>query len=122
MLIILAAAAALAGCKKESHTIIAGPPNDFDTNVSNTPVALPPSVTASKDYRCTDNKVVYVDWLSDGKTANVRTEQAGSPTQVASPAPGKPMTAPGGYSVEGKSTDSSVKIAIPGHPSQVCKG
>ena len=119
MLIILAAAVTLTGCKK--HTIVAGPPNDYDTNVSNTPVALPPSVTASKSYRCDDNKIVYVDWLSDNKSANVRTVKDGSPTQVTAPEPGKPMTAAGGYSVEGKSSDSSIKIAIPGHPAQSCK-
>jgi hypothetical protein len=122
MLIMLAAAAALAGCKKESHTIIAGPPNDYDTNVSKTPVPLPPSVTASKVYRCSDNSIVYVDWLSDNKSANVRTKPGGNPTQVTAPEPGKPMTAAGGYSIEGKSSDASVKIAVPGHPAQSCKG
>lgn len=122
MLIMLAAATALAGCNKESHTIVAGPPGDNDTNVaSNAPIALPPSVTSSKVYRCADDKVVYVDWLSDNKSANVRTDKAGSPTQVTTADPTKPMTAPGGYSVEGKASDSAVKIAIPGHPAQSCK-
>ena len=123
LLITLAAAAALAGCNKESHTIVAGGPevNDPATNATEGPVALPPSIVASKIYRCTDNKVVYVDWLSDNKTANVRTEQGGSPTQVSSAGAGKPMTAPGGYSVEGAATASSAKIAVPGHPAQSCK-
>jgi hypothetical protein len=122
LLITLAAAAALAGCNKESHTIVAGPPGDNLSNVAaNGPVALPPSVTASKIYRCADNQVVYVDWLSDGKTANVRTEKSGSPTQVTAPAAGQPMTGPAGYSVEGTSADASAKIAVPGHPAQVCK-
>lgn len=120
MLIILAAAAALAGCNKESHTIVAGPPGDQDTNVSK-PIALPPSVTSSNTYRCADNKIVYVDWLSDNKSANVRTDKAGSPTQVTTAEPGKPMTAAGGYSVEGKPSDAAVKIAVPGHPAQSCK-
>jgi hypothetical protein len=123
LLITLAAVAALAGCNKESHTIVAGPPGENDTNVvaTNGPVALPPSITASKIYRCADNKVVYVDWLSDGKTANVRTDKGGSPTQVTATAAGKPMTAPGGYSVEGSATASEAKIAVPGHPAQSCK-
>ena len=122
LLITLAAAAALAGCNKQDHTIVAGPPGDNDVNVaSNGPVALPPSISASKIYRCADNKVVYVDWLSDGKTANVRTEQAGPPTQVTAAQPGQPMTAPGGYSVEGSATAPSAKIGVPGHPAQSCK-
>jgi hypothetical protein len=123
LLIIFAATAALAGCNKESHTIVAGGPDEGnDTNVvANAPVALPPSITASKIYRCADNKVVYVDWLSDNKTANVRTEQGGSPTQVTAAEPGKPLTAAGGYSVDGTSSASSAKIAVPGHPAQSCK-
>ena len=66
LLITLAAAAALAGCNK-GHTIVAGDDTgDNDTNVAaNTPIALPPSITASKIYRCADDQVVYVDWLSD---------------------------------------------------------
>jgi hypothetical protein len=121
LLITLAAAAALAGCNKENHTIVAGPPGD-NAAVSNTPVALPPSVVSTKVYRCADDKIVYVDWLSDNKSANIRTDKGGSPTQVTTADPGKPMTAQGGYSLEGTSSASSVKIAVPGHPSQTCKG
>lgn len=122
MLIMLASAAALAGCNKESHTIVAGDTGDNETNIaSKGPVALPPAVTSSKVYRCADNKIVYVDWLSDNKSANIRTEKEGSPTQVASAEPGKPMIATGGYTLDGKASDASVKIGIPGHPSQSCK-
>ena len=122
LLITLAAATALAGCNKESHTIVAGgPPGDDINAAANAPVALPPSITASKIYRCADNTVVYVDWLSDGKTANVRTEKGGTPTQVVAPEAGKPMTGPAGYSVEGSASASTAKIAVPGHPAQSCK-
>jgi hypothetical protein len=122
LLITLAATAALAGCNKENHTIVAGPDGETATNAAaNAPVALPPSVTASKIYRCADNKVVYVDWLSNNTTANVRTDKGGSATQVTTAEPGKPMTAAGGYSLEGTASASSVKIAIPGHPAQSCK-
>ena len=122
LLITLAAAAALAGCNKQSHTIVAGGPDDSDTNAaSNGPVALPPSVASSKIYRCADNKIVYVDWLSDNKSANVRSDKDGTPTQVTAADEGKPMSAAGGYSVEGTAAASSVKIAVPGHPAQSCK-
>jgi hypothetical protein len=123
LLIALVAAAALAGCNKENHTIVAGgpEPEPAANAATNTPVALPPSIIASKIYRCADNKVVYVDWLSDNKTANVRTEQGGSPTQVSASQAGKPMTAAGGYSLEGSPTAGSAKIAVPGHPAQSCK-
>lgn len=119
LILALAATAALAGCHK--HTIVAGgPPSDEDQNVSNAPVALPPSIVATKLYRCADNSVVTVDYLSDNKSANVHVGKATASTQVTAPEPGKPMTAAGGYSVEGSATSSSAKIAVPGHPSQTC--
>lgn len=119
----LVAAAALAGCKPTTID----PNNDSDTaNASNVtangPVALPPSIVASKIYRCADNKVVYVDYLSDGKTANIRTQQDGAPTQVTAAEAGKPMTAAGGYSLTGNAqSPATATIAVPGHPSQTCK-
>jgi hypothetical protein len=85
LLITLAAAAALAGCNKENHTIVAGPPDD-DQNATHAPVALPPSITASKVYRCADNEVVYVNWMSDG-SANVKTEANGPVTAVPAGSP-----------------------------------
>jgi hypothetical protein len=123
LLITLAAAAALAGCNKQSHTIVAGPPEYNDPNAAaNGPVTLPPAVAASKTYRCDDDTIVYVDWLADNKSANIRTDKGGVPTQVTTPAPGKPMTAAGGYSLDGTASASSVKIAVPGHAAQSCKG
>jgi len=73
LFIILAAAAALAGCNNSDHTIVAGPDTgDTASNAAaNGPVALPPSIQASKSYRCHDNQLVYVDWMSDG-TARVK--------------------------------------------------
>jgi hypothetical protein len=122
LLIMLAATAALAGCNKDNHTIVAGGPDvDNQANVAaNGPVALPPSITATKIYRCADNKIVYVDWMSDNKSANIRTDKGGSSTQVTAAEAGKPMTGAGGYSLEGTSSAKSVKIAVPGHPSQTC--
>jgi uncharacterized lipoprotein len=79
LLIALCAAAALAGCNKEDHTIGS---EDGDTNAaaSNSPMTLPPSITASKSYRCKDNHLVYVDWMSDG-SARVKSkrDEVGTP-------------------------------------------
>lgn len=121
LLITLAAVAALAGC--HPTTIDPNKDNSADANTSatNSAIALPPSVVSTKTYRCADNKIVYVDWLSDNKSANLRTDKEGSPTQVTAAEAGKPMSAAGGYSLEGASSDASVKIAIPGHPAQSCK-
>ena len=68
-IISLAAAAALAGCNSKGHTITADPTGD--NIAANAPVPLPPSITSSKSYRCKDNQLIYVDWMSDG-TARVK--------------------------------------------------
>lgn len=122
LLLTLAAAAALAGCNKQSHTIVSDPnqPLDMNTPVANTNVQLPPAILATKVYRCADNSLVTVDYLADNKSANVRTGKDTTSTQVTAPAAGKPMTAAGGYSVEGTASASSAKIAVPGHPAQTC--
>ncbi len=121
-ILTLAAAAALAGCNKESHTIVAGPDVDDGNKVTaNANVQLPPSIIATKLYRCADNSVVTVDYLSDNKSANVHNAKGVAVTQVTATEPGKPMTAGGGYSVDGSPTSSSAKISVPGHASQSCK-
>ena len=121
LLITLVAAAALAGCNTSDHTIGGTDANDGNNVAANAAVTLPPSIIASKIYRCADNKVVYVDYMSDGKSANVRTEQGGAATPVMSAEAGKPMTGPDGYAVSGSATSGTAKIAVPGHPSQSCK-
>jgi hypothetical protein len=120
LLLTLVAATALAGCHK--HTIVeGGPPSDTNANAAaNANVQLPPSIVATKLYRCTDNSVVTVDYLSDNKSGNVRAGKDTASVQVTAAAPGQPMTAPNGYSVEGSPTSSSAKIAVPGHPAQTC--
>lgn len=120
-LLMLAAAAALAGCNKESHTIVAGPPSyDDDANAAaNANVELPPAIVATKIYRCADNAVVTVNYLSDNKSANVLMDKA-SPVRVTTDDPTKPMTAEGGYSVEGSPTSGTAKITVPGHAAQSC--
>ena len=117
LLISLVAAAALAGCNKD-NTVTVGP-DTGGNGQANANVALPPSIAASKIYRCGDNHVFYVDWLSDNKTANVRSDPNGTPTQVVAAEPGKPFTG-GEYSLTGSAAAPSVTIVHAGS-SQSCK-
>ena|SRR5687767_7250266 len=121
LLIALAATAALAACN-EDHTIVAGGPGDDQTNnAANATVELPPSIAASKIYRCSgDNSVVYVDWLSDQKTANLRTEENGAATQVTGAEPGAPLTSASGVSLEGSAAGTSVKVTLAGGAAKTC--
>lgn len=116
---VLAAAAALAACT-EDHTINAGGPEGQASNTAaNANVELPPSIVASKIYRCKDNSLVYIDWLSDNKSANVRTEKNGPPNHVTAPEAGQPMVAEG-FSLTGAAGDGSVQLTRPGKSAQSC--
>jgi hypothetical protein len=118
----LIAAAALAGCDQSSHNIGAGPDEGNEANAVNVAnVALPPPIAASKVYRCKDNSIVYIDWVADNKSADIRAEKNGAPARVTAAEAGKPMTAQGGYSLTGSASAPSVTLALPGKGSQSCK-
>ena len=122
LILMVAATAALAGCKP--HTLGGNNAADDATNSAeaNANVQLPPMSIATKLYRCADNSVVTVDYLSDNQSANVKAGENGSPVHVTMAEPGKPMTsADGAISVEGSPTTSSAKSTVPGHPAQTCK-
>jgi len=114
LLSVLVAAAALAGCNKSEPVV-----NEAANAVVNEPLVLPPSIVASKAYRCKDNSLAYVDFLSDGKTATVRDARDATPTALTMTEPGKPYTAEG-YSLTGSATDANVTITRPGKGSQSC--
>jgi len=116
LLLIAAASAALIACEKE--TIIEGgnPP----AAVAAAPVVLPPSITATKTYRCKDSSLVYIDWLSDNQSANLRAEATGTPVQLKAAAAGEPMTAEG-YSLTGDAKAASISVTRPEGGAQSCK-
>lgn len=116
----LVAAAALAGCNKQSHTIVGGSPDDNTASINTANIQLPPAIEASKSYRCKDNSVVYIDWLNDKKTADIRATKTGEPSRVVSAEAGKPMTAEG-YSLTGDKDAPSITVERPGKGSQSCK-
>lgn len=95
--LIAFAAVALAGCEQE--TIEGGGVYDPMANqVANAVenVALPPSIVASHQYRCKDNSLISVDWLSDGTTSTARvTPQGGSAVTLTQAAAGGDYTAEG---------------------------
>ncbi len=72
--ILMVAAAALAGCDQSDHNIVAAGPYDPQANslVTVAPAEMPPSIVASHTYRCKDNSVVAIDWMSNGKINTAR--------------------------------------------------
>ncbi len=124
--IVALGAAALAACNNEP--IVAGEqPDSMANELANAPaVELPPAIAASKTYRCKDNSLVRIDWLQGGHGANLRVDDATTPTRVKS-APteeGKPesadLVADGGYVVKGDATGSSITVTLPGKGAQAC--
>ncbi|URD59661.1 hypothetical protein M8312_07440 [Sphingomonas sp. KRR8] len=68
ILLPIAAALAVSACNSSDHNLVDnGPPDPMANELKNAPpVELPPAITASKVYRCKDNSLVYIDWLSNG--------------------------------------------------------
>jgi putative VirB-like lipoprotein len=122
-LLALVAAAALAGCNSNGHTITGGQDNNNNSTneAANAQVTLPPAIAATKLYRCSgDNSVVQVDWLADNKTANVRLGENGAATQVVAPEAGKPMAAADGLTVSGAASGSSISVKLPSGATKSC--
>ena len=107
----------LAGCEREPEVINTNPDPMADELAKAEPIELPPPVIASESYRCADNSVVFVDFLGDNKSANIRTSRDDLPTHVSAPEPGQPMTAEG-FSLSGSGEE--VQIAVDGKPAQRC--
>jgi hypothetical protein len=125
---------ALAACNK-SET----PAADTETDVANTeaaaPVEMPPSITASKTYRCADSTVLYVDFFGDNEAADIRVGEKTAAAvrvtapKVEAPAAGAPVEAkPAGpmKSADGTSTlsisDKNVNVKLGDKGAQTCKG
>ncbi len=116
-LIAAAAAAALAGCDKQDHTIVAGGPDDPMANLeAPKDIKLPPSIVANHKYRCKDNSVIQIDWLSDGTSNSARATPAGGAAITLAQA-----EANGPYAAEGKSLTGTPDAQSVNYGGQSCK-
>ena len=105
-------AAVLAGCDSSPETITGGGPSDpRDANQLANAVAnvqLPPSIVASRKYRCGDNSLISIDWLSDGTANSARvTPDGGTAVNVAQAEAGGDYTAEG-TTLKGDPTAASI--------------
>jgi hypothetical protein len=121
-LIAIAAAGIVSACNNnDKPEVVGGPADPMAEKLKNAaPVELPPSVKQSVQYRCKDNSLIFVDFMSDDKTALLRTEKTGTPTKLTATEPGKPFTAEGGYEVSGSGKQITASVA--GKGAQSCKG
>ena len=117
--ILTAALLALAGCNSEPETITADK-NDpqAEALAKAAPVELPPAIKASKTYRCKDNSLVYITFMTDGVTAMVRDKQEEPPVAtLKAPAAGEAFVSEG-YSLSGDG--DTVTYNSPDAGSQTC--
>ena len=115
-IIALAAAAALAGCNTEDHTIVSDPTGGPSNAAANANVKLPPSIVGSHKYRCKDNSLISIDWLSDGIESSARvTPQGGATVTLAQAEAG------GAYTAEGASLSGDPKAQSVTYKGQSCK-
>jgi len=117
----IAALLALSACDKADNTISADGP--IDTQAAELAkaeqVTLPPAIANSRTYRCKDNSLIYVNFLTDGVTANVRDVQESPPrTILTAPAAGQPFVSEG-FSLSGD-TDV-VTYTSPDSGTQSCR-
>ena len=122
--LIVLGATALAACNSEPEVVGGQPDPMKDELAKAAPVELPPATASTRTYRCKDNSVVRVDWLSDN-TAYVHGEgQAQTHVKPAVPVEGQPVStelvAEGGFALSGEAAASNVSVTLPGKGKQAC--
>jgi hypothetical protein len=119
--IVLAAAVMAAGLSACKPTEIGpgadqGSRSDAEATArAGPPVKLPPAISASRQYRCSDNSLAFVDFYADDVSASLRTAKEGAATRLAAAAPGEDLKADG-YSLKGSKAAERITITTPGHP------
>ncbi len=115
----LLAAAALWGCDNGSNTVVLNP-DGTEVNEAQEQavlnVQLPPAIVDSDTFRCKDNSLISIDWLSDGTTNSARvTPEGGSAISLAQTEAG------GAYTAEGASLSGEAKAETVTYNGQSCK-
>ena len=102
-----AATAALTACNSEPEVLTVNRYDPQAEALKNAgPVAPPPMITANRAYRCSDNSLYYVSFLSDN-TANIRTTEDGIPEPLAAASAEGPYTGEG-YEVSGSGENVTI--------------
>lgn len=114
----MAAFLALAGCGGETSTTVDTANDTAELNAANvaTPASIP-MIKAQKIYRCKDNSVAYVDFMTDDMTANLRAGKDGKVTVLKAPAAGEAFEADGNKLV---GNGEEVTITLSGKGAQSC--
>lgn len=109
----------LGACQNEAINLSEGSDPQAEALKNAPAVQLPPSIRVAKSYRCKDNTLVYVSFMSDNVTAMVRDKQEEPPVAtLKAPAPGQPFAAEG-FSLSGDG--DTVTYKSPDAAAQTCR-
>jgi hypothetical protein len=99
-----AAVLVLAACSNEPETMNTGTGDPDAANLANAAPPPPlPMIKASHTYRCKDNSLIFVDFMTDETTAIFKSAKDGPVTPLTAPEAGKPyVSADGKTTVEGQ--------------------
>ncbi len=94
---------ALAACKSEPESFNTGTVDPQDAELANAAPPPPlPMIKSSHAYRCKDNRLIFVDFMTDDVTANFKSDKEGPVTPLKAPEAGKPyVSADGATTVTG---------------------
>ena len=113
----VAALLALAACEQQPETVSTnGADPQAAALAKAAPVELPPSIQASRTYRCKDNSLVYATFYTNN-TVKVADEQGAAGTLLTA-AGGQPPFVAEGYSLSANA--DSVSYTAPGKGTQSC--
>ena len=104
----LVAAFALAGCQQKQESLNDTVVDPQAAELANAaPVAAPPPmIKSSHSYRCKDNSLIFVDFMTDDMTANFKPSKDGEVTVLKAPEAGKPFVSEDGKKTITGSGDS----------------
>ena len=116
----------LSACEQKAPEVVGGPKQDAVSAeaAKRPPVVLPPSIARSVTYRCKDQSVVYVNFLTDNLTVNVRDKEEEPPAvNLKAAAAGEPFVGvlPAGEGFKMVGSGDEVTYTSPDSGTQVCK-
>ncbi|PCE40310.1 MULTISPECIES: hypothetical protein [Sphingomonadaceae] len=103
----------LAGCSEPDQTNA----RNAATNTTAS-IQMPPAIVASHTYRCVGGDVLYIDFLADETSINVKRGPTGPSLRLTAPAQGLAYVGDGmNLTLNGK----DIKLDEPKKPSRTCK-
>lgn len=87
----------LAACNSGPETFNTGTNDPMGSELANAaPVELPPMLKSSHSYRCKDNSLIVVDFMTDDKTATFKASKDSPATALKAAEAGQPFVSEDG--------------------------